>query len=158
MSDLQTGLARCYRHPMRETGVRCVRCNRPICPDCMRPASVGFMCPDDVRLGNATIRRPRTVVGARVPRSAAPVVSWSLVGVNVAVFLATFLVARTVVLLIMLRLVPKLYLQVGGTHVHHLNYGIALLSVAGGWILLGDPAGAWLRAAAVVYAVGLALT
>lgn len=36
----------CYRHPDRETGIRCTRCERPICPDCMVNASVGFHCPD----------------------------------------------------------------------------------------------------------------
>jgi membrane associated rhomboid family serine protease len=90
MSDTHTGLARCYRHPMRETGVRCVRCDRPICPDCMRPASVGFMCPDDVRLGNASIRQPRTAVGATTPRTATPWVSYTLIAINVALFLLTF--------------------------------------------------------------------
>ncbi|NUS28420.1 MAG: rhomboid family intramembrane serine protease, partial [Streptomyces sp.] len=25
----------CYRHPDRETGIRCTRCERPICPECM---------------------------------------------------------------------------------------------------------------------------
>ncbi|MGW3865208.1 rhomboid family intramembrane serine protease, partial [Streptomyces sp. NPDC005047] len=25
----------CYRHPDRETGIRCTRCERPICTDCM---------------------------------------------------------------------------------------------------------------------------
>ncbi len=35
----------CYRHPKRPTGVRCQRCNRPICPRCMVPADVGFHCP-----------------------------------------------------------------------------------------------------------------
>lgn len=91
MSDTQTGLARCYRHPMRETGVRCVRCDRPICPDCMRPASVGFMCPDDVRLGAATVRRPRTAVGAPVAGSVTPYVTYTLIAINVAMFVATFL-------------------------------------------------------------------
>jgi membrane associated rhomboid family serine protease len=35
----------CYRHPDRATGVHCTRCGRPICPECMVPASVGHHCP-----------------------------------------------------------------------------------------------------------------
>jgi membrane associated rhomboid family serine protease len=81
-------LPRCYRHPMRETGVRCVRCNRPICPECMRPASVGFQCPDDVKLGQAGQRTPRTVVGASL-RPQHPYVTTALVVLNVIVYLAT---------------------------------------------------------------------
>ncbi len=81
-------IARCYRHPLRETGVRCVRCNRPICPECMRPASVGFQCPDDVKLGQVTQRAPRTVVGASV-RANYPYVTWTLVALNVLAYIAT---------------------------------------------------------------------
>jgi membrane associated rhomboid family serine protease len=81
-------MPRCYRHPMRETGVRCVRCDRPICPECMRPASVGFQCPDDVKLAQAGQRAPRTVVGATV-RTNYPLVTWTLVALNVAAYIAT---------------------------------------------------------------------
>ncbi|MCT2282661.1 rhomboid family intramembrane serine protease, partial [Micromonospora chalcea] len=35
----------CYRHPGRETYIRCSRCDRPICTECMRDASVGHQCP-----------------------------------------------------------------------------------------------------------------
>ena len=35
----------CYRHPNRETGVRCSNCERPICPDCMTTTPVGHALP-----------------------------------------------------------------------------------------------------------------
>lgn len=38
----------CHRHPGRETGVRCTRCDRPVCPECRVDASVGFQCRDCV--------------------------------------------------------------------------------------------------------------
>ena len=43
-------------------------------------------------------------------------------------FLLTFVISRVCVILIMTRRMPNLFLHAGGTHVHHLNYGIALLS------------------------------
>src|SRR5215472_14717098 len=82
------GLPYCYRHPLRETGVRCVRCDRPICPDCMRPASVGFQCPDDVRIGSLEQRAPRTIAGARV-RDRAPFATGAFIAANVIVYLIT---------------------------------------------------------------------
>ncbi|MEV5272171.1 rhomboid family intramembrane serine protease [Streptomyces werraensis] len=82
----------CYRHPDRETGVRCTRCERPICPECMVEASVGFQCPECVRGGGGTghapsASLPRTLAGGTVaadPR----LVTKILIGINVAVFLA----------------------------------------------------------------------
>jgi hypothetical protein len=75
-----------------------------------------------------------------------------------AAFLATFLAARILVLLIMTRRMPDLYLHLGGTHVHHLNYGIFLLSGVGAYLLFARPAGRPLTTAALVYGVGLGLT
>ena len=34
----------CYRHPDRETWVRCGRCDRPICPNCAMQGPVGLRC------------------------------------------------------------------------------------------------------------------
>jgi hypothetical protein len=41
-----SGALRCYRHPERETWVRCGRCDRPICPRCAMQGPVGFRCRD----------------------------------------------------------------------------------------------------------------
>ncbi len=49
-----TAVAHCYRHPDRETGLRCVSCGRPICGECAEVTSVGQLCPDCRRA-----RRPR---------------------------------------------------------------------------------------------------
>jgi membrane associated rhomboid family serine protease len=87
-SEADARARHCYRHPSRETLVRCTRCDRPICPDCMRPASVGFHCPDDVGLAKKTIRAPRTSVGARMMQSP-PLVTWGLIAANVIVYLVT---------------------------------------------------------------------
>ena len=57
------GVPTCYRHPDRETYIRCQRCERPICPDCMRDAAVGFQCPKCVAEGAKTTRSGRTAYG-----------------------------------------------------------------------------------------------
>ncbi|OLZ61265.1 rhomboid family intramembrane serine protease [Streptomyces sp. IMTB 2501] len=89
----------CYRHPDRETGVRCTRCERPICPECMVSASVGFQCPACVRGGSGTghapaASQPRTLAGGTLtadPRLLTKI----LIGVNLAVFLAQLSVGDT---------------------------------------------------------------
>lgn len=73
-------------------------------------------------------------------------------------FVFTFMASRTLVFLIMSRRMPDLYIQIGGTHVHHLNYGIFLLSGVGAYLLFGRPTDKKLTAAAMLYGVGLALT
>jgi len=60
------GFVGCYRHPERGTGISCQRCHRPICGECMQPASVGFQCPRCVGQGRASVRAPRTRYGARL--------------------------------------------------------------------------------------------
>lgn len=39
----------CYRHPERETGLRCVSCGNPICAKCAIHTPTGYRCPDCVR-------------------------------------------------------------------------------------------------------------
>jgi hypothetical protein len=73
-------------------------------------------------------------------------------------FLFTFMVARIIVFLIASRRIPDIYLHLGGTHVHHLNYGIFLLSGVGAYLQLGQPLERGLQWATVIYGIGLALT
>jgi membrane associated rhomboid family serine protease len=75
----------CYRHPGRETYVSCTRCERPICPDCMRDAAVGHQCPECVRDGNRTVRQARTVFGGRV--ATRPAVTLTLIAINVVAYI-----------------------------------------------------------------------
>jgi len=73
-------------------------------------------------------------------------------------FILTFIGARMMVFLIMSQRIPNLYLFLGSTHVHHLNYGIFLLAAAGGYLLLWRQSERSMRIAARVYGVAMALT
>ncbi|HYZ07726.1 MAG TPA: rhomboid family intramembrane serine protease [Pseudonocardiaceae bacterium] len=77
----------CARHPDRPTGLRCVRCDRSACPECLREASVGYQCVDCVAEGRRTQRYSATIAGARP--SGRDVVIPALIAVNVAVFVVT---------------------------------------------------------------------
>ncbi|MFF3783135.1 rhomboid family intramembrane serine protease [Streptomyces sp. NPDC001933] len=100
-SAAAAGSLSCYRHPGREANIRCTRCERPICPECMIDASVGFQCPDCVRQGSGTghgpaAGRPRTVAGGGIaadPR----LVTKILLAINVAVYLAVLARGTTLV-------------------------------------------------------------
>jgi membrane associated rhomboid family serine protease len=77
----------CYRHPDRPAGVRCQRCDRPICPACMNSAAVGFQCPSCFNEGIRSIPRTRTSLGG-VQRGNVQVVSMTMLALNVLVFIA----------------------------------------------------------------------
>jgi membrane associated rhomboid family serine protease len=94
----QQNLPACARHPDRPTGLRCVRCDRPACPDCLREASVGYQCVDCVTEGSKTVRPARTTGGARARQGARQmVVVPLLIGVNVLVFAITAFQAKSIV-------------------------------------------------------------
>jgi hypothetical protein len=76
-----------------------------------------------------------------------------------AAFIFTFVIARILVIFIMAgKLPPQLFFHVSGTHVHHLNYGIFLLSIAGAYLIFARPTGTRMAVIAVVYGIGLGLT
>ena len=73
-------------------------------------------------------------------------------------FILTFIVSRATVLVTSLDWFPNLHVQLGTTHVHHLNFGIALLTATGAYLLFVRPAGRALNAAALLYGIALGLT
>ncbi|MFD7015096.1 rhomboid family intramembrane serine protease [Streptomyces sp. NPDC059928] len=88
----QAGLPGCYRHPGVATGISCARCERPICPECMISASVGFQCPGCVRTGSGTghaptASRPRTLAGGLLSAGDPQLVTKILIGLNAVMFL-----------------------------------------------------------------------
>jgi membrane associated rhomboid family serine protease len=74
-------MAVCYRHPNRETNVACANCGRPICPDCMAPTPVGMRCPECAGQRTRVRRGP-----AAFAPTGAPVATYALIAINVAVF------------------------------------------------------------------------
>jgi membrane associated rhomboid family serine protease len=85
----------CVRHPDRPTGLRCTRCDRPACPECLREASVGYQCVDCVNEARRTVRRPTTIAGGSTAQRRL-VVTPILVLLNLAVFGITAYQARSI--------------------------------------------------------------
>ncbi|MEU3345841.1 rhomboid family intramembrane serine protease [Streptomyces sp. NPDC006700] len=83
--DAESVVTTCYRHSRVECHVRCVRCDRYICPDCMREAAVGHQCVECVREGARSVRQARTAFGGRI--NAVPVVTYVLIGLNILAYL-----------------------------------------------------------------------
>jgi hypothetical protein len=82
-----------------------------------------------------------------------------LARITFTTFLLTFIASRLLVILIMTRRIPDLFLHLGGTHVHHLNYGIFLLSAVGGLLVFSaQPSDRMRQLCALLYGFGMALT
>src|SRR6266568_8222696 len=73
-------------------------------------------------------------------------------------FLFSFIASRTLVILIMARRLPDLFLHMGGTHVHHLNYGIFLLAAVAGLLLFARLNDKQRSVCALAYGFAMALT
>jgi membrane associated rhomboid family serine protease len=82
----------CYRHPYEHAGVKCTRCDRPICPKCMITAPVGFQCPECVK-GAPPVRRYSEIRS----RSAQQLyVTTALIAINLVVFVPSLAGGATV--------------------------------------------------------------
>ena len=74
----------CPRHPDTVAYVRCQRCDRPTCPTCQVPSSVGVHCVDCDRRSQAGRRQARTLLGGNMVSGA--LVTKILLGLCVVVY------------------------------------------------------------------------
>lgn len=81
----------CYRHPERESFVRCQRCGRTICPECQTQAAVGVHCPECVREARASAPRTQSSVVTALRRQGAPLVTYAIMAVCVLLWLTELL-------------------------------------------------------------------
>src|SRR5271170_1535461 len=73
-------------------------------------------------------------------------------------FLVTFMLSRVFVFLIMSDEMPNFYFFMHGTHVHHLNYGIFLMSAVCGYSVFRRPVSRAAEITALLYGVAMGLT
>ena len=93
----ETVIPTCYRHPDRETRLACSNCDRPVCVDCVRTASVGQRCLECAAPAERQQVMDMTDV-QRVAARATPVTQ-VLLAVTIGIFVLEFLVpdlSRTV--------------------------------------------------------------
>lgn len=83
----------CYRHPGRETYVKCQRCGRPICGECQTIAPVGVHCPECVReaRGSGSVASTARPIGRRFARvlgrsGGQPIVTYSIIAVCLVIY------------------------------------------------------------------------
>lgn len=118
--------AGCFRHPERLSGIRCQRCRRPICGECMRTASVGFQCPECVSRGRGSVRAPRTRFGAALSPGGGTVTK-VLIGVLLALYVLN-LASRGIVLGL---LAMSNYAVAAGEFWRLLTYGLTSYGLLG---------------------------
>jgi membrane associated rhomboid family serine protease len=87
MTDPGAAANFCYRHPGRQSFILCQRCGRTICPECQTQAAVGVICPECMREQRKNAPRTRPAVVTRLTASGAPVVTYAIIAITVAVFL-----------------------------------------------------------------------
>ncbi|MFF2203004.1 rhomboid family intramembrane serine protease [Streptomyces sp. NPDC058145] len=110
----ESAVTTCFRHPKVESHVRCTRCDRFICPSCMREAAVGHQCVECVKEGVRSVRQARTAFGGRI--SAVPVLTYVLIGLNVLAYLAELARPSVENRFDLLGTVPPGYLPEGVAH------------------------------------------
>jgi len=72
-------------------------------------------------------------------------------------FLFTFIIIRVFIYSMAYGSIPEIYLYIRGVHIHHLNFGIFILALAGYFALVNDKE-CFHSKIAKLYGIGLALT
>jgi hypothetical protein len=124
------GSMHCYRHPDRETWVRCGRCDRPICTKCALQGPVGSRCRDCGRLRNdplTHLSRRQLILGIAVA-----LVCGTLAGI---VGLQLWLFITIILGPIIGGLVAEAVLRVTGYKRGTTVRAVVLLGLAGGLLL-----------------------
>ena len=126
----------CPRHPDTVAYVRCQRCDRPTCPACQVPSTVGVHCVDCARQSQAGRRQARTLLGGTVVSGS--VVTKVLIGLCVAAYAIQILVPA---LDFQLAFVPELaasepwrFLTTAFLHANYMHLGFNMWAL---WVL-GD--------------------
>ena len=129
----------CPRHPGTVTYVRCQRCDRPTCPACQVPSSVGVHCVDCARRSQAGRRQPRTLLGGNMVSDA--LVTKILIGLCVIVYALQILVPGLAAQSLELRLgfmpvvaaqEPWRFLTTAFLHADYMHIGFNMLTL---WVL-----------------------
>jgi hypothetical protein len=107
--------------------------------------------PEDPRLG-------RDVVPGAIPPEEQHMGATRLARRVFVSFIVTFALARGMGVLMLVGRMHDFYLRFGQTHVHHLNYGIFILSGVGAYLIFVRPDARGVARAAALYGIGLALT
>ncbi|GAA2226348.1 rhomboid family intramembrane serine protease [Herbiconiux moechotypicola] len=79
----------CFRHPGRQSYVLCQRCGRTVCPECQVQAAVGVHCVECAardRREAPRVKRGRPAFLQNLTGAGAPVVTYSLIGLCVLVY------------------------------------------------------------------------
>ena len=129
----------CPRHPNTVAFVRCQRCDRPTCPACQVPSSVGVHCVDCARRSQAGHRQPRTLLGGNMVSDA--LVTKILIGLCVIVYALQILVPGLAAQSLELRLgfmpvvaaqEPWRFLTTAFLHADYMHIGFNMLTL---WVL-----------------------
>ena len=120
----------CYRHPDRETRIRCGRCDRPICTRCAMQGPVGFRCRNCGTLANDPLTTIRPAQG--------------LLGLTVSVGLglvAAFIAGRIGFFSIIVSFIAGGFIAEAVTRVIGWKRGTTILVIVLGGIIAGHAAG-----------------